>query len=427
MSRREVDEPFYTVRLRRSGGGGDNPPVVVALGLMLMALALMAVLFKKCKQSNMIACILIGGMVGYLKLDERWELSREAMNAFVELSIVMVLFMGGLELDIEAVQTNAKLVLINGFGQIVSHWFLFTAIGALTGLVEGLASTVVFGLVLTFSSTILVLGALKQRGEMESMHGQIILGLMMLQDVLAVLALCIVPAFEVVDNPADHVDVGKEIAIVLAVMAGVIFVLYFLAKYVFDKVFHFYAMDGEMLFIGTMGFSVGVAGICASISPNVAGLGAFFSGIAMSSLPYKIEIEKKCEPLRAFGITIFFIMLGIDLDLDPAALLLALPYALLISFVTVVISPCIMWALGYLSGIKARTAFFNGLIINQISEFGLILSQAAHGIGLFKEEVYHVITLSLLITLFLSSIGHLQVMVPNDSFCRASNFKGYTA
>lgn len=160
----------------RRGGGGDSPPIVIPLGLMLLALALLSLVFKKFKQSNIIACIIIGGGVGGLKLHETWQLSRTTMNALIELGITLVLFMGGLEVDIDALRKYLKLTLINGCGQIISHWLLFMGIGAITGIVQNVVAIVVFGLVCTFSSTILVLGALKNRGDMETLHGQIILG-----------------------------------------------------------------------------------------------------------------------------------------------------------------------------------------------------------------------------------------------------------
>lgn len=160
----------------RRAGGGDAPPIVIPLGLMLLALALLSLLFKKLKQSNIIACIIIGGLVGAFKLNETWQLSRTTMQALIELGITLVLFMGGLEVNIKALRKYLRLTLINGCGQIISHWALFMGIGAVAGIVEGAVAIVVFGLVCTFSSTILVLGVLKTRGDMETLHGQIILG-----------------------------------------------------------------------------------------------------------------------------------------------------------------------------------------------------------------------------------------------------------
>ena len=101
-------------------------------------------------------------------------------------------------------------------------------------------------------------------------------------------------------------DVATEIGLILGVLGSLVLVLYLLSKYLLHKIFEYFAVDGEILFIGTLGFSIGVSGICALVSPNTAGLGSFFSGIALSSLPYKLEIEKKCEPLKAFGIVLFF-------------------------------------------------------------------------------------------------------------------------
>jgi len=101
-----------------------------------------------------------------------------------------------MEVDVPGFLKNYKLVVINGLGQISINLAFFCGLGILTGTTSDAVSTIFFGLACTLSSTILVLGALKDRGDMETMHGQIILGLMVLQDVAAVVGIAIVPAFD---------------------------------------------------------------------------------------------------------------------------------------------------------------------------------------------------------------------------------------
>ncbi|KAJ1473577.1 Sodium/hydrogen exchanger family-domain-containing protein, partial [Baffinella frigidus] len=141
-----------------------------------------SVIFHFTKQSNIIACILVGA----------WHLRREAADTFIELGIIFLLFLGGLEVDVKAILSQYKLVLINGLGQIVITLAIFCSIGYASGLTTSVSLegyppppvfvvTFFFGLACTLSSTILVLGCLKKRGEMERPHGQIILGLMVFQ------------------------------------------------------------------------------------------------------------------------------------------------------------------------------------------------------------------------------------------------------
>ena len=90
-----------------------------------------------------------------------------------DLGILFVLFMGGMEVDMEAIKHDWKRVLINGLGQILLNFGLFTGLGVVLFRDAGLLSLLYFGLCCTLSSTILVLGCLKKRGEMEQLHGQV--------------------------------------------------------------------------------------------------------------------------------------------------------------------------------------------------------------------------------------------------------------
>eukprot|EP00961_Rhodomonas_salina_P080786 1086654-Rhodomonas_salina.1 len=285
----------YYDDLRRSGGGGS--PIVIPLGLMLLALCFVALVFYKLKQSNIVACILIGMFVGGTGLSG--SISRELSTAFIELGIILVLFMGGLEVDVPAFRSRWRLVLLNGMGQILINLAIWCAIGIATGLTSEAPDTIFFGLACTLSSTILVLGALKDRQEMETVHGQVILGLMVLQDVTAVVSLLILSSFD----PEKHggPSFGVQIAIMLGKFAATLVILYFLSRFVLNGWFKLFAVSGEMLFVGTVGYALGIAGLAglAEFSPEIGG---FFAGVSLSAVPYRLEIEHKVEPIKAFGV-----------------------------------------------------------------------------------------------------------------------------
>ena len=138
---------------------------------------------------------------------------------------------------------------------------------------------------------------------------------MVLQDITAVLALSIVPAFEVVSDPAERgVDLVYEISVVLGVLIAVVVLLFFLSRYALPTIFKYFALDGEMLFIGTMAYNLGASAICSQVgfSPMI---GSYFAGFSLSCLPYRHQIEHKISSLRGYGMTTFYFLLGIYVQL----------------------------------------------------------------------------------------------------------------
>lgn len=370
---------------------------------MLFALCFLSLVFYRLKQSNIVACIVIGMAVGGTGLGD--SVSRELATAFIELGVILVLFMGGLSVDVPGFFKRWMLVLFNGLGQIAITVAVFSAIGIATGLTTGALDSIFFALCCTISSTILGLGALKDRQEMETVHGQVVLGLMALQDVVGVVSLLVLSSFD--PNKADGPSFGVSIAIMFGKFAATLAILFFLSRYVLSWWFKMFAVTGEMLFVGTVGYALGVAGLAglAEFSPEIGG---FFAGVSLSSVPYRLEIEQKVEPIKAFGVVLFFFMLGIDLEMDGESLKTALPWSTLLAVLTVFVFPSIMWALGFVSRFRSRTAFMMGLIINNISEFSLILAQLAHKYEVFDDKLYQVVSFATVITLFLSSVTHVQ-------------------
>ena len=234
-----------------------EPQIVYPIGMMLLGTAAIAVPFYFAKQSQILCYIIVGAFVGAVKtpngctLAEEMHLSVATSSALFDLGILFVLFMGGMEVDLQALKKSWFLVLVNGMGQICLNLASFCIICmafsskgmAFEGMENPGVGTFFFGICCTLSSTILVLGGLKKRNEMAAMHGQIILGLMVLQDITAVLAIAVMAsAF----NPTVPSD--KPIGVVLGglIMWLVILPLFLfvLNKYALDPLFKFFAKIG---------------------------------------------------------------------------------------------------------------------------------------------------------------------------------------
>ena len=414
-----------------AGGGGDGSSLIEPLGAMLLAAAVVAIILSYAKQASLFAFIIVGVLGGLFGLKE--VINKDVMTAFVDIGITLLLFMAGMEVDIPGLIKRWKLLLINGFGQIIGLFGISAALGLLyvgidasymeaAGLpAENAAPALIyFSLCLTLSSTILVIGTLKSTGQIGEEHGQVALGLMVLQDIVAVVALAILASL----NP-DKVggsSLGVEVAMIFGKMIGLAIVLYFVTKYLLNPLFKFFAQSGELLFIGTLGYGMGVAALCEVIHFS-SGIGAFFAGATLAALPYRHEIEDKVEPLKAFGIILFFMGLGFDIsELKPAQMLGGLTEGLVLAILVVILTVPLMLVLGYLSRLNGKPSFLMGAIINQSSEFSLMLAVMCWQYKLFDPHLFIVITLVVLISFFFSSLGHQFLDPLYNAFSKTLSF-----
>ena len=414
-----------------AGGGGDGSNLIEPLGAMLLAAAVVAIILSYAKQASLFAFIIIGVLGGLFGVRE--VINKDVMTAFVDIGITLLLFMAGMEVDIPGLIKRWKLLLINGFGQIIGLFGISAALGLLyvgidasymeaAGLpAENAAPALIyFSLCLTLSSTILVIGTLKSTGQIGEEHGQVALGLMVLQDIVAVVALAILASL----NP-DKVggsSLGVEVAMIFAKMIGLAIVLYFVTKYLLNPLFKFFAQSGELLFIGTLGYGMGVAALCEVIHFS-SGIGAFFAGATLAALPYRHEIEDKVEPLKAFGIILFFMGLGFDIsELKPAQMLGGLTEGLVLAILVVILTVPLMLVLGYFSRLNGKPSFLMGAIINQSSEFSLMLAVMCWQYKLFDPHLFIVITLVVLISFFFSSLGHQFLDPLYNAFSKTLSF-----
>ena len=414
-----------------AGGGGDGSSLIEPLGAMLLAAAVVAIILSYAKQASLFAFIIIGVLGGLFGVRE--VINKDVMTAFVDIGITLLLFMAGMEVDIPGLIKRWKLLLINGCGQIIGLFGISAALGLLyvgidasymeaAGLpAENAAPALIyFSLCLTLSSTILVIGTLKSTGQIGEEHGQVALGLMVLQDIVAVVALAILASL----NP-DKVggsSLGIEVAMIFGKMIGLAIVLYFVTKYLLNPLFKFFAQSGELLFIGTLGYGMGVAALCEVIHFS-SGIGAFFAGATLAALPYRHEIEDKVEPLKAFGIILFFMGLGFDIsELKPEQMLGGLTEGLVLAILVVILTVPLMLVLGYFSRLNGNPSFLMGAIINQSSEFSLMLAVMCWQYKLFDPHLFIVITLVVLISFFFSSLGHQFLDPLYNAFSKTLSF-----
>ncbi|KAF0283220.1 sodium:proton exchanger [Spiribacter roseus] len=363
----------------------------VATLLMLAAVVGFAGILLR--QPLIVSFIAVGIMAGPSMLD---VVHAEAqIDLLSELGIAVLLFLVGIKLDIKLIRSLGAVALVTGLGQVA-----FTAgIGFLLGLAMGLeaVTSVYVAVALTFSSTIIIVKLLSDKREIDSLHGQIALGFLIVQDLVVVLAMIVLSTVGI-GGRADGGGVA-EIAMVLLAGVALVGLVILFVRYVANPLSARLAHAPELLVI----FAIAQATVFATVA-DVIGLGkelgGLLAGVSLASTPYRETISARLAPLRDFLLLFFFISLGSTLDL--ALLGDSLREALVFSAFVLIGNPLIVLAIMGAMGYRRRTGFLAGLTVAQISEFSLIFISMGLALGHVGEQALGLVTLVGLITIAVS-------------------------
>jgi Kef-type K+ transport system membrane component KefB len=317
------------------------------------------------------------------------------IELLAELGIAVLLFLVGLKLDLRLIRSLGVVSLATGLGQVG-----FTAgFGFLIGLALGLdaLTSLYVAVALTFSSTIIIVKLLSDKREIESLHGRIALGFLIVQDIVVVLAMVVVSAL------AAGVGQASAMTGLLRVAAGgggMLLAVALFIRFVAGPLTLRLARAPDLL----AGFAIGWAALLAAIANEVAlgkELGGLLAGVSLASTPFRDAIAARLAMLREFLLLFFFIGLGARLDLGLLGEQIW-PSVVFSAFVLVgnpIIVVAIMGAMGY----RRRTGFLAGLTVAQISEFSLIFMAMGVALGHVMPDALGLVTLVGLVTIALST------------------------
>ncbi|WP_138440651.1 MULTISPECIES: cation:proton antiporter family protein [Marinobacter] len=317
------------------------------------------------------------------------------VELFARLGIALLLFIVGLKLDLHIIRTVGPVALASGLGQVV-----FTSvIGYLIAIMLGMSpvTALYVAVALTFSSTIIIVKLLTDKREVDSLHGRIAVGFLIVQDIVVVLVMIGLTAFGQADA---GVHLGWEAAKVLIKGALMLTVVALLMRYVLPGLLHRLAHSQELLMLFAIAWAVlgAVTGEVLDFSKEV---GAFLAGVSIASTPYREQVAARLASLRDFLLLFFFIELGSTLDLSTLGAQVGAAIAL--SAFVLIGNPLIVLVIMGLMGYRRRTGFLAGLTVAQISEFSLILAALGLSLGHITQETLGLITLVGLITISAST------------------------
>jgi Kef-type K+ transport system membrane component KefB len=359
----------------------------IEFAIILLMAALLGAAGQLLRQPLIVMFIGLGILVGPSALDVVH--SHEKIHLLAEIGISILLFVVGLKLDLRVIKSVGRVALITGIGQVV-----FTSlIGYVLGLLLGLSSikSLYVAVALTFSSTIIIVKLLSDKKEIDSLHGQIAVGFLIVQDIVVILTMIALSALNQNEQGPLETTVRTTFAGLLMVLLTII-----TARYVFPWLGRILARAPELLTLFGIAWAVSMGGLgeLMNLSPEV---GSFLAGVALASSAFKDLLASRLASLRDFLLLFFFVSLGVNIDLHLLGA--QVPAAIALSLFVLIGNPLIVMVLMGLLGYRSRTSFLAGLTVAQISEFSLILAGMGLAIGHIDENTVGLITLVGLITI----------------------------
>ena len=352
--------------------------LLLNLGFIVTTAAVFAFLGKLIRMPSIVGYILAGMLLGpflhVVELDHSLEL-------ISELGIALLLFLVGVELSLQKIKDLGSVALVLGGLQV-----LFTALGGFavaTALGFSPIESVFLGATVTFSSTVVVIKLLDQKGATDRLYARIAIALFLAQDIVVIIALTILSGLGG-GEALSLLEIAKNLGMAFGGMAVLLAVALLAAKYVLPKPFTWAARSPDTVFIWALCWCFLVVLLAHQFHLSVE-IGAFLAGIAIAQLPIHGDLHRRLHPLMTFFIAIFLVTLGIKMELSEFAAIW--PTALGLSAFVLIVKPIIIFTILARMKFSEYTAFQSAIAAGQVSEFAFILLALGASTGLIGGTV----------------------------------------
>lgn len=366
--------------------------LLISLALILGVSSIVTILARIIRQPPIIAYLISGIIVGpiFLNIIGPASQSGEFIDVFARIGIALLLFIVGSNLDFRVLKEFGKVAAFAGVGEIVAT----ASIGFIVSLLLGFkfVPALYLAIALSFSSTVVVVKILSDKKELDTLHGRIALGILIVEDFIASIVLMLLPVIQTGNLNEIWFGIGKIAALGIGV-----FVVYNL---VIKRCMDYLARNQEVLFLTGISYALMLAAVFHYLGLSLE-IGALIAGISLSSSKYALEISGKVKPLRDFFVIILFVYFGSQLvsPINWITVKEALIFSSIILFLKPLIVMGFMKALGY----KKRTNFMTGASMAQLSEFSLIVVLIGYNTGALTADIMNLAVLISLITIAVSS------------------------
>ncbi|MBX3635223.1 MAG: cation:proton antiporter [Rubrivivax sp.] len=363
--------------------------------LLLLICALAGALFVRLRQPVLIAYIVVGIVVGPSVLGLVG--AHEQIDLLAQVGVAVLLFVVGLKLDLHHIRHIGPVALATGLGQLaftIAFGFLLVL-----GLGKGWLEALYVAVALTFSSTIIIVKLLSDKRELDSLHGRIAVGFLIVQDLAVVVAMMAMSALRGTGGD-EEVALATVLGSLAWRLAAAAALLYVLMRWVLPAVVSAMARSQELLLVFAIAWGVALAalGEWAGFSKEA---GAFLAGFSLASTPYREAMNARLTSIRDFLLLFFFIDLGAKLELSTLGA--EVGPAIVLSLFVLIGNPLIVMAIMGYMGYRKRTGFLAGLTVAQISEFSIVFVAMGITLGHVGVQALGLTTLVGLVTITVST------------------------
>ena len=361
--------------------------VFTALSIVIVIASTIALFMKLFRQPLIIGHILTGIIVGPLVL--HILRSPNTIETFSNIGIALLLFIIGLGLNPKVIKEVGKVAALAGLIEVGIVTFISFLLAQNLGF--NYRQAIFLGIALSFSSTIIILKLLSDKKEHNRLYGKITIGILIIQDLVAVFALLFVT------SQGHNTSISLSQLGWLATKGLLATIpLFVVGSFILPKYNKFIASSQEFLFLFAIGWGFGAAALFQSIGFSLE-IGALLAGVALASLPSTQEISSRLRPLRDFFIVVFFISLGSRLTFSNLGSQLKL--LIVCAVIVVILKPLVVLITMGIMRYTKQTSFKTAISLGQISEFSLILVLLGNTTGIVPASMVNVITFIALITI----------------------------
>jgi CPA2 family monovalent cation:H+ antiporter-2 len=291
----------------------------------------------------------------------------EEVRSFAELGVVFLLFAVGLELSFERLKTFAPMVFGLGAAQVIVTAIAIGGVALFWG--NTVQASVLLGLCLALSSTAMVIQLLSERGQLVTRHGRASFAILLFQDLAVVPILMLVTVF---GSQGEGGAVGLEALLIVAKALLATGIIVFLGHFLLPRLFHVVAAGATPeVFVAMALLTILATSLATGMAGLSMALGAFLAGLILSKTEFRHQIERDIEPFKGLLLGLFFMTVGMSIDLAAVAdraLLTALAVIGLIA-----LKAAIIFALCLAFGLPREVAIRVSLLLAEAGEFAFVV------------------------------------------------------
>ena len=358
--------------------------------LILAACAAVAALTLRLRQSVIIGYFIAGTLIGPHGFDLVGG-GEARVEHLGEIGVVFLLFLLGTELSLERLRPLARPALLGGTLQII------LTIAAAMGLTRlygwGWQSGAYLGCVIALSSTAIVVKLLAEEDGLRAPHGKFSLGVLLFQDLAVVPMMVILPALSSTGGQS-----GWDLAAALGRAGAFLALSFVVARWILPFILRWIVRrrSQELFTLTVLSLALGMAVLSQSLGLSLA-MGAFIAGLTLGQSPYSYKILADVLPFRDAFLSLFFVSIGMLLDLPAAAA--NAPVIASVVVLIIIVKTMVCAGVGRLLGLPLGMAVQAGLALSQVGEFSFLLIRMGHRSGDVDATLYQVMITSSVVTM----------------------------